>query len=285
MKTINNYKYILMLAVVALFASCSEDDDAAVAAASTNIQVVVEPFIATAIQITGQVGSNTANVELGFKLTEFSNTYFGSDIIIIYDGSEYVIEAGDTEVIVGATNIEFELEAPGGNIPYNGTTLTAQIDFNASFEIDVDDRPSNLVVLKGGSLSVSATLYNQVPPVTAGQINFLFDWSPNHSGGNDLDLRLRNFAGVAYDYSGSVSNYEDVALLDSDPDDDYNVIVDPWSTSTSTITGIMFAMHPDGTLEVFEMDLSGVSSETTFVSVNKSTDTGTGEVTYVVTQN
>ncbi len=274
-----------MLAVVALFASCSEEgDDVAVAAASTNIQVVVEPFIATAIEITGQVGTNTAAVELGFRLTEFSNTYFGSDIIIIYSGSEYVIEAGDTEVVVGATNIEFELDSPGGNIPYNGTILTAEIDFNASFEIEVDNRPSDLVVLKGGSLSVSATLYNQIPPVTAGQINFLFDWSPNDSGGNDLDLRLRNFAGVAYDYSGSVSNYEDVALLDSDPDDDYNVIVDPWSTSTASIAGIMFAMHPDGTLEVFEMDLSGVNSETTFVSVNKSTDMGTGEVTYVVTQ-
>jgi len=272
-----------MLAVVALFASCSEDDDAAVADPSTNIQVVVEPFIASVLQITGQVGSNTADVELGFRLTEFANTYFGSDVIITYEGSDYVIEAGDTEVVVGETNIEFELEAPGGNIPYNGTTLTAQIDFNANFELDVDNRPSDLVVLKGGSLSVSATLYNQIPPVTAGQINFLFDWSPNDDAGNDLDLRIRNFGGTSYDYSGSVSNYEDVALLDSDPDDDYNVIVDPWSTSTSSITGIMFAMHPDGTLEIFEMDLSGVNSETTFVSVNKSTDMG-GDVTYTVTQ-
>lgn len=281
MKTINNYKYILMLTVVALFASCSEDDDVAVAPASTNIQVVVESFVNSQIEVIGHAGTNNANIEIGFRLTEFSTTYRGSDVIITYDGNEYVIEAGEDEVIVGLTNVEFELDAPGGNIPYNGITMTSQIDFTANFEVEVDNRPSNLVVLKSGSITVSATVYGQLPPVTAGKINFLFDWSPNHSGGNDLDLRLRNSGGTQFDSSLSVSNYEDVALLDSAPDDDYVVNVDPWSTSSATINGIMFAMHPDGTLEVFEMDLSGINSETTFVYVNKETDDD-DNVTYTV---
>lgn len=282
MKTINNYKYILMLAVVALFASCEEGDDVAVAPASNNIQVVVESFVSSQIEVIGQQGTNNANIEIGFRLSEHSTTYRGSDVIIAYNGSEYVIPAGENEVVVGVTNVEFELDVPGGNVPYNGLTLTSQIDFTDNFEIEVANRPSDLVVLKSGYITVSAVIYGQLPPVTAGQINFLFDWSPNDSAGNDLDLRLRNSGGTQFDYSGSVSNYEDVALLDSDPDDDYNVIVDPWSTSSSSIAGIMFAMHPDGTLEVFEMDLSGINSETTFVQVNKSTDMD-GNVTYTVT--
>lgn len=284
MKTINKYKYIVLIAVVSLFTSCSsEADDVAVAPASTNIQVVVEAFISSSVSIVGQVGTNNANIELGFRLSDYTTTYHGSDVIISYDGADYVIPAGENEVIVGTTNVEFELEAPGGNIPYNGITLSSEIDFGANFDVSVANRPSDLVVLKSGSFFVDATIYAQLPPVTSGQINFLFDWSPNHSGGNDLDLRLRNSGGTQFDYSGSVSNFEDVALLDSDPDDDYVVNVDPWSTSSVTINGIMFAMHSDGTLEVFEMDLSGISSETTFLDINKATDVD-GNVTYTLSQ-
>ncbi len=283
MKTINNYKYILMLAVVALFASCSEDDDAAVAPASNNIQVIVESFVNSQVEIIGQAGTNNANIEIGFRLTEYSTTYRDSDVIITYDGNDYVIPAGEDEVIVGMTNVEFELDAPGGNVPYNGITMSSQIDFTGNFEVAVDSRPSDLVVLKSSSITVSATVYGQLPPVTDGQINFLFDWNPNDDAGNDLDLRLRNDDGTQFDYSGSVSNYEDVALLNSSPDDDYVVNADPWSTSSASIGGIVFAMHPDGTLEVFEMDLSGINSETTLVYVNKATDMD-GNVTYTVTQ-
>ncbi len=295
MKTVKNYTYILLLAVVVLFTSCVQDDEVAVAPRTTNIQVIVESFVNSQIEVIGQTGTNNANIELGFRLTEHSTSHFGSDIIIYYDGGEYVISPRDLDgdgeideetkqVLVGVTNIEFELEPPGGSIPYDGISVSRQIDFSANFDVEVKDRPGDLVVLKSGSITVSATMYGQLPPVTAGQVSFLFDWSPNHNGGNDLDLRLRNSVGTQYEYSGSVTNYEDVSLLDSDPDDDYTIFVDPWSTIGGTISGIMFAMHPSGTLEVFEMDLTGISGETAFVSINKSTDAGSGEVTYVVTQ-
>lgn len=281
MKTINNYKYILILAVVALFASCSEDDDVAVATASTNIQMIVEPFVLSQSGGLGQAGTNQAVVELGFRLTELSTTYRGSDVVITYEGNEYTIEAGDDEVVLGNINVQYELDPPTGGIPFNGMTITTFIDFEGTFEVEVLNRPSDLVVISRGGINVTATVYGRIPPITAGQLNFLLDWSPNDDAGNDLDLRLRNSGGTQFDSSLSVSNYEDVALSDSDPDDDYVVNVDPWSTSSSTIAGKMFVRHDDGTLEIFDMDLSGINSETTFVYVNKSTDMD-GNVTYSV---
>jgi len=279
MKTINKYKYIVLLAVVALFVSCSENDDVAVAPASTNIQVVVEPFVLAQSGGLGQAGTNQAVVELGFELTEYSTTYRDSDVVITYEGNEYTIPAGDDQVVVGSINVEYQLDPPTGGIPFDGTTLTTYIDFDGRFDVEVLNRPSDLVVLKRGGINVTATVYGRIPPITAGQLNILFDWSPNHSGGNDLDLRLRNAGGSQFDSSLSVSNYEDVALMDSDPDDDYVVNVDPWSTSSASIAGKMFLRHEDGTLDVFDMDLSGISSETTFVYINKSTDVD-GNVTY-----
>lgn len=279
------YKYIAILAVTLFFTSCERDDDTEVAAQTSNIQVVVEPFGTTATtDIVGQVGANSIVMDFGFRLTDFSTTYFDSDVIITYGGNTYTIPAGDTEVYVGPTNISFDIPAPTGSIPYNGVVTVTQVDLsNTVFDIEVPNRPSDLVVIKGpgSSLNVNTTVYGQIPPVTAGQVNFLFDWNPNDDAGNDLDLRLRMMPGdVAIDYSGSVSNYEDTQLADGDADGMYQVKADAWSTIGGTIDGILFAMHPDGTLEVFETDLTGiaaggVSAEVVLVNITKSGNTYT----------
>ncbi|GAB1309438.1 hypothetical protein KH5_21210 [Urechidicola sp. KH5] len=292
MKTINNFNYIFLLALLVFAVSCSEDDEVAVAPLSSNIQMIVQPFVSISGDIIGEEGENTAVFNLGFKLNEDATSYYGSDIIIHYDGQEYLMHVedddddsdNDNEVIIGATPIDFVIDLPGDNIPYNGATIVSEIEFDSRYEIEVVNRPNDLVVLKQGALEVSATVYGQLPPVTEGQINFLFDWNPNDDAGNDLDLFLRNSLGISVDSSLSVSNYEDVSLMDSDPDDTYEISADPWSTIGGTIDGILFAMHPDGTLEVFEMDLTGIASPTLLVTVDKMTDAGTGEVTYTVTQ-
>ncbi|PHR68855.1 MAG: hypothetical protein COA67_11925 [Lutibacter sp.] len=267
-------KYIAILAVTLFFASCERDDDTAVAIQTSNIQVIVEPFATiSATDIIGQIGPNTAEIDFGFRLTEFSTTYFGSDVVITFDGNEYTISPvldsngilvpGTDEVVVGPTMVGFDI-SPTGSIPFNGLVSVSQIDLSDTvFDLEVLNRPNDLVLLKGegGSLDVITTVYGQLPPVTAGQVNFLFDWSPNDDAGNDLDLRLRMMPGdIGIDYSGSVSNYEDTALADGDADGMYQVKADAWSTIGGTISGILFAMHPDGTLEVFETDLTGISS-------------------------
>lgn len=269
------YKYIALFAITLFFASCEKDDEVAVAEQTSNIQIVVEPFSASAVNIIGQVGMNTASIDLGFRLTTLSTTYNGSDVNIIYAGNTYTIPAGDSEVVIGPTEVDFEI-APTGAVPFNGAVTTSQIDFNDRFEISVSNRPSDLVVLKGGALSVNAVVYGQLPPVpAAGGVNFLFDWNPNDDAGNDLDLRLRMVPGdVGIDYSGSVSNYEDTAISVGDADGMYEVKADAWSTIGGTIDGIVFAMHSDGTLEVFETDLTGivaggVAEEVVLVNITK----------------
>ena len=128
MKTINKYKYLVLIAVVTLFVSCAEDDDVAVAPASTNIQVIVEPFANSQSGGLAQSGTNNAVVELGFRLTEHSTTYLDSDVVVTYEGAQYVISPEDLdgdgeidaetkEVILGNINVEYELEPPTGGIP------------------------------------------------------------------------------------------------------------------------------------------------------------------------
>ncbi|MCF6279351.1 MAG: hypothetical protein L3J14_03290 [Flavobacteriaceae bacterium] len=285
------YKYFAILTIALFMASCEKDDDTAVAAQTNNIQVIVEPFGTTsATDIIGQVGANSAEVEFGFRLTD-TTTHFGSDVVITFEGDIYRIPAGDTEVIVGPTIVNFNIPAPTGTVPYNGTTSVAEIDLaGTTFDFEVMNRPNDLVVLKGAGspISISATVYGQLPAITAGQVNFLFDWNPNHDGGNDLDLRVRMVPGdIAIEYSGSVSNYEDVDIADSDMDGMYEIKADAWLTTgfADPIDGILFAMHPDGTLEVFETDLTGITfggipEEVVLVNVTKSTDAVTGEVTY-----
>lgn len=284
MKTINKYKYIFLLALLVLAGSCSEDDEVAVAPLSSNIQLIVQPFASATADIIGVEGENTAVLNVGFTITDDTTTYNDSDVIIHFQGGEYVIPAGENSVTIGATPIDFVIDLPGGNIPFDGATIVTEVEFDSRYEIEVVNRPSDLVVLKQGALQVSATVYGQLPPVTEGQVNFLFDWNPNDDAGNDLDLFLRNSGGTLFDSSLSVSNYEDVSLLDTDPDDMYIITADPWSTIGGTIDGILFAMHPDGTLEVFQMDLTGISGVTELVSVDKVTDAGTGEVSYTITQ-
>jgi hypothetical protein len=293
-------KYIAILAVTLFFASCERDDDTAVAAQTSNIQVIVEPFATiSATDIIGQVGTNTAEIDFGFRLTEYTTTYFGSDVVVTFEGNNYTIspeldENGDLvpgtdEVVVGPTMVNFEVAPPVGAVPYNGMVSVSEIDLSdTSFDFVVQNRPSDLVVLKGegGTLNINTTVYAQLPPVTAGQVNFLFDWNPNDNAGNDLDLRVRRVPGdISVEYSGSVTNYEDVDIADSDIDGMYEIKADAWTTIGGTIDGIVFAMHPDGTLEVFETDLTGISSggvsaEVVLVNVTKSTDAGTGVVTY-----
>ena len=294
-------KYIAIIAITLFFASCERDDDTAVAAQSSNIQVIVEPFATvSATDIIGQIGANTAEIDFGFRLTEFTTSYFGSDVVVTFEGNNYTIspeldENGDLvpgtdEVVVGPTMVSFDIN-PTGAIPYNGLVSVAEIDLSATaFDFEVLNRPSDLVVLKGegGTVNISATVYGQLPAVTAGQVNFLFDWSPNDDAGNDLDLRVRRVPGdIAVEYSGSVSNYEDVDIADSDIDGMYEIKADAWTTIGGTISGIVFAMHPDGTLEVFETDLTGitsggVSAEVVLVNVEKSTVAGV--VTYTLSQ-
>lgn len=279
-------KYLAVLALTLLFVSCEQDDEVAVAEQSSNIQIVVEPFAASDIDIIGQVGMNSTQVDLGFRLTEFSTTYFGSNVNIMYEGNTYTIspeldddgnvDLESTKVVVGPTIVDFEIAPLSGAVPFNGAILTNQINFDDRYEISVDNRPSDLVVLKGGSLGVNARVYGQLPPVPANGINFLFDWNPNDDAGNDLDLRLRMMPGdVGVDYSGSVTNYEDTAINDGMADGMYQVKADAWSTIGGTIDGILFAMHADGTLEVFETDLTGivaggVSAEVVLVNIDKS---------------
>lgn len=274
-------KYFAILAITLFFTSCEKDDDTAVAIQTSNIQVIVEPFgnIITTSYV-GASGVTPLELELGFRTTSFTTTYNGSDINILYDGNTYTIPAGDTEVIVGATTIDVDVVAT--SIPYNGLDTTVQVVYeldNINYDVEVPNRPASLVVLKGDPSTVTAsidvTLYNQLPPITAGQINFLFDWNPNDDAGNDLDLRMRMMPGdVSVDYSGSVSNYEDTQLADAATDGMYQVKADVWSTIGGTIDGILFAMHSDGTLEIFETDLTGiaaggVSAEVVLVNIDK----------------
>ncbi len=282
-------KYLAIFGITLFLASCTQSDEVAVAPASNNIQVIVEPFAATAVDIIGQVGSNTTMVDLGFRLTEFSTTYNGSDIDIIYGGNTYTIPAGEREVVVGPTSVDFEIAPLAGAVPYNGAVITSQINFDDRYDIVVNNRPADLVVLKGGALSVNARVYGQLPPVTPGKITFLFDWNPNDDAGNDLDLRLRRMPGdIGIDWSASVTNYEDTFIADTDMDATYQVKADAWSTIGGTINGILFAMHPDGTLEVFEKDLTGIvyggiADEVVLVNVDKVTDMD-GNVTYTLYQ-
>lgn len=293
-------KYIVIVAIVASFMSCTQDAEIPVATQTSNIQIVVEPFSATALDIIGQVGSNTAEVDLGFRLTGFSTTYLGSDVVITYQGQDYTIHPEDAdgdgiidpsskEVIVGPTPVDFEIAPLSGAVPYNGAVISSLIEFSSRYDITVMNRPADLVVLKGGDLSVNARVYGQLPAAEAGKVNFLFDWNPNNDAGNDLDLRLRRMPGdIGIEYSGSISNYEDVSLFDSDMDGMYQVKADAWSTIGGTISGILFAMHPDGTLEVFETDLTGITSggvseEVVLVNIDKVTDAN-GNVTYTLYQ-
>lgn len=279
-------KYLAVIALTLFFVSCEKDDEVAVAEQTSNIQVVVEPFSASDISIIGQVGMNTAEIDLGFRLTEFSTTYRGSDVNIMYDGNTYTIPAGEDTVVVGPTMVDFEIAPLGGSVPFNGTQLTSQININDQYDISVSNRPSDLVVLKGGSLAVNSVVYGQLPPVPGNGINFLFDWNPNDDAGNDLDLRLRRMPGdVDLDWSASVTNYEDTAINDGMVDALYQVKADAWSTIGGPISGILFAMHADGTLEVFESDLTGIAAggipqEVVLVNVEKMTNPATGEVSY-----
>jgi len=300
-------KYIAALAIVSFFTSCEQDDEVAVAGQTKNIQVVVAPFGTLAVtDIVGQLGTNSADVDFGFKLTN-ATTYFDSDVKVTYQGQDYIIHPEDAdndgvidpeslEVIIGVSTVEFEIQAPAGGIPYNGSVSTAQIDLSdTEYDLEImpiGSRPNELVVLKGAgaSLSVNATVYGQLPAITPGQINFLFDWDPNNDAGNDLDLRVRRMPGdVGVDYSGSVSNYESVDISDTAVASEYEVKADAWSTIGGTISGIVFAMHPDGTLEVFETDLTGiaaggVSAEVVLLKVTKGVDAISGDVTYTLYQ-
>ena len=285
MKTINNYKYILMLAVVALFASCSEDDDVAVAPASTNIQMIVEAFVNSQIEITGHAGTNNANIELGFRLTEHSTSYRGSDVNITYDGNEYVIPAGEDEVIVGVTNVEFELDAPGGGeIPFNGITMTSIIDFTANFEVVIDNRPSDLVVIKKGSITVSATVYNQLPQSNPNGIELLLDWE--NPGANDVDLYF-SLGDVNGDYLGwylrswTVSRYENLTLPLDDSFDDSSMlgtdqyfveINTQWVSGQAAVDYKLFVAYPDGSLEIFDGTTTGGEVNNMDIKVVKTTD-------------
>ena len=77
--------------------------------------------------------------------------------------------------------------------------------------------------------------------------------------------------GGTADYSGTTSDFEDAFLSDTDADDTYEVRAEGWISSGS-IAGIVFAMHPDGTLETFETDLTGIPNfggQITMVIVEK----------------
>ena len=240
---------------------------------------------------------------MGFKLSDFSTTYFGSDVVITYDGAEYVISPEDADgdgeidedskmVIVGATDVEFELEAPGGSIPYNGATVTAEIDFEANFEVEVDNRPSDLVVLKSGSFLVSATLYNQVPVSNPNSVEVLLDWE-DQSLDIDLYFALGDSSGNwldDYDSSGSVSRYENISLPLDDTYDDSSLISPNdyyLDVNTSWAGGVaanykFFIAFPDGTLQIMDGTTVDGVADNLQIKVTKTTnvDTELAEYTF-----
>lgn len=264
MKTINKYTYILLLSILAVFTSCEQDDEVAVAPASSNIQIIVEAFVNSQIGIIGQAGTNNATINLGFRLTEYSTTYNGSDIIIHFQGNEYVIEAGESEVIVGNSNIEFEIDAPSGGVPHNGTTVSTQIDINEDFEIEVVDRPGDLVVLQKGTLSVTATIYSEIPEVSDNSIELIFlnqnedagiwfglsQFTPSggwitdyHQNSNGDYPRKMSIPLDGNGQFGAIPNSADVAP---------NVIgLDLFPFSTVNMGYTILIMHPNGVLEAF----------------------------------
>lgn len=290
MKTIKNYKFIMLLAVVSLFFSC-ENDGASVEPASMNIQIVVEAFVNSQIELTGQAGSNNANIELGFKLTE-NSTYNGSDVTITYEGNEYVIPAGENEVIVGVTNIEFELGSPGGDIPYEGVSMTSEINLGDYFEVTVGGRPSDLVVIKSGSIIINATVYNRLPQTNENSVELLLDWE-NPSQDVDLYFSLgdanANYLGY-FDNSGSVSRYEEISLpIDASYDDSsilapnnyYVDIYTRWISGYPSINYKLFIAYPDGTLEIIDGSTEDGQSRNLNILTTKTTNVDTGNAEFV----
>ncbi len=308
MKTIKNYKYLLLIALVTLVYSCAEGDKEPVAQASKNIQVVIEPFVASQIDIVGQVGSNTAEVNLGFRMTPFfSSTYEDSDIIITYQGADYVISPRDNdgdgfadadtkEVIVGLTSVTFELEAVGGEAPFEGTTVSTEIDFDDYYEITVVDRPSDLVVLKQGGIEVNAILYNQVPQTNPNAVELLLDW--RNPSSNDVDLYF-SLGDVNGDYLGwylrswTVSRYEDLSLpIDGTFDDSAAIAPDQYFVEINTrwagrrsIDYKLFIAYPDGTMDIIDGTTTSGVANNMDIKVTKTTNMDTGDAEFVFEAN
>jgi len=268
MKIIN--KYILLLFIAVLAVSCSEDDDMPVAQASSNIQIIVEPFLATSSDVVVQEGLNTMTVDLGFRLRQSGTTYNGSDVNISYGGNTYTIIAGESEVLLGPTEVSFEVN-PTGTIPYNGAAVTTDINLDDAYEINVDSRPSDLVVIKAGNISVTGTVYAVVPEVNSDSVELVFmnqdeqasiwfglsqfttggswvtDFNQNSNGDYPRKMSLPLDGNGSF---GAIPNSADV-----DPDI-VALNLYPMTAISNPMGFTILAMYPDGTLKVLNGSIS-----------------------------
>lgn len=244
-----------MIAATALY-SCTEDPAAEVAPQSQNPQIILAPMATSDVtSVVAQVGPNTINVDFGFGFAP-GTSYYGRDVDIKYQGDTYTIfadPAGPNYVSVGNIDYTYNVQAPGGAVPFGGITTNVEVDLSATeYEYDMESRPSDLVVLKGTSspLTVDAVLYRALPQVSGDDLKIMMDWDDAPS---DMDLHLYDAGGSIYDYSW-FGYPEEVTLDAAAPDGTYTADILCWTNNSASgnINYQFFTREPDGTLGVYD---------------------------------
>lgn len=154
-----------------------------------------------------------------------------------------------------------------------------------------DPAPGENSAFNVSSNKVNLTSYDRVQwpygsATIAGRMTALFDWANPDS--NDLDMLMFNadtFEQVESAASGS--RWETDIFNDTHPDGNYFIAIDFWIAS-GDIPWKIFFVHPDQTtITSFEGTFVGANSgDFVFPLINftKSTDAGTGEVSYTFSQ-
>lgn len=209
--------------------------------------------------------------------------------IFVFDGNDIILDFVLSRSLSTPTLFSYTL---------NGVENTIILDSgvtSASLLIPSAVGARNTVVLTEASAlnfeSVSVGETNNsvtfigVPAVNPNGLQVLMLWS--NMDQNDLDLWVTNDPPtIGIVISASVTPAEDVTFANANPDGTYNILPRVWSSADSTVDVVMYLVHPNGTVEVFEDSVSGEVPLAFYymIKFDKITDAGTGDVTYVTTQ-
>ncbi|CAL2102528.1 conserved exported protein of unknown function [Tenacibaculum sp. 190130A14a] len=262
----NIYKkisFLFILSSVIFFSSCAvNDDDPVVAVTKNTITAQTEK---TFERIESSVTSYTAVINFSQAVTNFSRVY--------YTVNGTPLEA---DVDEGSTSLEVMLDFSDPSVLFQSVEIT-------DFKI-IDANTDNVEPV------VSATLKELNVVKGTDKFLFILTWE----GDSDLDCATiqRTPTGVtAIDLSDGTTNTEVVRLPEAIADGDYAFAVLPWTVSSNAIKCYLTVINGSqvekftGTLrDATPGGFFGYTTIADFVTIEKTTDAGSGEAMMSLTQ-
>jgi hypothetical protein len=275
-------KYFLLTVAISFGVSgCYTDDainkvtiqglqDITLSIATTNsLDFTAERFDIPYTAVIPNVFSSDVTVETTLK-------YQGGEVL-----SYVTIPAGST-----SRDGTVQKSDDGSNLPFNGFPVSLSLT-GLSVSGAQAGEPS---VFNITSNDVNLTAFDRIQwpygsATIAGRMTALFDWGD--PGANDLDMLMFRDDFTLVEIGATGSRWETDIFNDTHADGNYFIAIDFWIAS-GDIPWKLWFVHPDQvTVTSFEGTFTGAASgDFIFPLINftKSTDPGTGEVSYTFSQ-